>query len=91
MNYYPVESSYPSIEQEPLAMESPSSPPLQLVLENNAQGSDLRDTAEGSSHAETLRGHVEFASAVPIMIDDVCIYFEGDIRVISEELLLRDE
>jgi len=91
MNYYPVESSYPSIDQAPLTIESPSSLPLQLVLENNAQSTVSRNAAGGSSHVRTLRGHVEFTSAVPIMIDDVSIYFEGDIRIISEELSLRDE
>jgi len=91
MNHYPAESSYPSIDQAPLTMESPSSPPLQLVLENNAQATDSRNATGGSSHVQTLRGHVEFTSAVPIIIDDVSIYFEGDVRIISEELSLRDE
>ncbi len=91
MNYYPEESSDYTPNQELLTMECASSPPLQLVLENNSQVTDLRDSAESGCHVQTLRGHVEFTCAGPVVIDDISIYFKGDVRIISEELSLRDE
>jgi hypothetical protein len=60
-------------------MDDRGSHALHLVLEDIAKVHDA-SASMPCSHIESLRGHVEFTSAIPINVDDVSIYFEGEMR-----------